>query len=83
VKIILRDDGFTETLWAVRVAADEDHFLDAITALGCSFEGFADITKSITVPSTVALERVADYLTSTGLAWEYADPKHEDLFGPT
>jgi hypothetical protein len=36
---------------------------------------------SITVPPTVNLNDVAQYLTSIGLRWEYADPTYRDLFG--
>lgn len=54
--------------------------LGGILALGCSFEGMFSKLMSITVPPSVSLDAVATYLTSTGLQWEYADPKYEDLF---
>ena len=55
--------------------------LDAVKALGCSFEGMFSKVISITVPAGVELDDVAAYLTSTGLDWEYADPTYSDLFG--
>jgi hypothetical protein len=55
--------------------------LDGVVRLGCSYEGMFNTVISITVPPGVELDRVAGYLTSTGLDWEYADPKYEDLFG--
>jgi hypothetical protein len=55
--------------------------LDEIIRLGCTYEGAFSKLMSITVPPEVALETVAEYLISTGLEWEYADPKYEDLYG--
>ena len=55
--------------------------LDRLKRLGCSYEGATNRVISITVPPGVQLGHVAEYLTSTGLEWEYADPKYEDLFG--
>ena len=55
--------------------------LAEVVALGCSFEGMFNNLISITVPPSVSLKVVAEYLSSTGRQWEYADPTHSDLFG--
>jgi hypothetical protein len=55
--------------------------LDEIVALGCSYEGMFNITISVTVPPDVDLQKVAMYLTSTGLRWEYVDPTYEQVHG--
>jgi Domain of unknown function (DUF4265) len=74
VRLMFRDDK-AESPYGQRV-------LDGVTRLGCTFEGMFNTVISITVPADVDLGRVSEYLTSTGLDWEYADPKYEDLFGP-
>ena len=55
--------------------------LDGVQALGCSYEGMHSRLIAVTVPPQLSLDVVASYLTSTGVRWEYADPKYEDLFG--
>jgi hypothetical protein len=55
--------------------------LEDIVGLGCTYEGMFNKVMSITVPPGVELDRVARYLTTTGLNWEYADPTYDDLFG--
>ena len=55
-------------------------FLDGIIKLGCSYEGFQPRLISITVPASVDLKMVADYLIESGHNWEYADPTYDDLF---
>lgn len=55
--------------------------LDGVIALGCTYEGMFSTVVSITVPPEVLLDDVAQYLNSTGLDWEYADPTYTDLFG--
>jgi hypothetical protein len=54
--------------------------LDGLVQRGCSYEGMAPRLISVDVPPSVDLEMIADYLTGTGVRWEYADPKYEDLF---
>jgi hypothetical protein len=55
--------------------------LEEIVALGCTYEGMFNITMSVTVPADVDLQRVAIYLTDTGLRWEYVHPTYEQLHG--
>ena len=55
-------------------------FLDGIIELGCTYEGLQPRLISITVPSEIELQAVADYLIESGHNWEYADPKYDDLF---
>ena len=58
-----------------------DRILDAVVALGCSFEGMFGVTISVTVPVEADLNGVTAYLTGTGLQWEYADPTYEEVHG--
>lgn len=61
-------------------APGQQQVLDAVTALGCSWEGFNPRYYSIDVPPGVDLQAVADYLTRSNQQWEYADPTYDDLF---
>ena len=54
--------------------------LQKIKDLNCSYEGFAPSLISINIPSQENLANLTDYLDSSNLNWEYADPKYEDLF---
>lgn len=58
-----------------------ERILARVVELGCTYEGMFGALISVTVPPSVELSDVAGYLTSTGLNWEYADPKYEDIFG--
>jgi hypothetical protein len=83
VRVVERSGNRTVRLMFGDEKADTpfgEEVLSAILALGCSFEGKFNKLMSITVPPSVSLDAVATYLTSTGLQWEYADPKYEDLF---
>ena len=42
---------------------------------GCS-AGFV----AVNIPPQVDLARVAEFLTETGIRWEYANPRYSDLF---
>ena len=55
--------------------------LDNIVELGCSYEGAYSKLIVINVPPEIPLQSITDYLCTTDLDWEYADPTYEDLFG--
>ena len=46
-----------------------------LTELGCNCEGFPPYLVAINVPRGIALDLVLGYLDSTGLMWEYGDPR--------
>ena len=54
--------------------------LEHLAKLGCSYEGMLPRLVSITVPTSVRLEGVTDFLTEqAGIQWEYADPTYEQI----
>jgi hypothetical protein len=59
----------------------DDAVLAGLLEIGCLVEGGPGQLVSVTVPPSVDLNVVAEYLTQTGIQWEYADPTWEDLFG--
>ena len=84
VRVVERSGNRTVRLMFGDEKADTPYgkvILDGVKQLGCTYEGMFSTVMSITVPPGVELRDVADYLTSTGLNWEYADPTYEDLFG--
>lgn len=81
VRVIERSGNRTVRLLFDADAEDREAILDAVVALGCTYEGMFGDLFSITVPKSVSLDDVAAYLTSTGLDWEYADPRYEELLG--
>ena len=84
VRVVKRSGNRTVRLMFRDQKADTPYgkgVLDDVRALGCTAENMFNTVMSITVPPGVELDEVAKYLTSTGLDWEYADPKFEDLFG--
>jgi Domain of unknown function (DUF4265) len=75
---------------AIRVMLDEGRgtnsdagkvLLAGLTDLGCGYEGATRRLVGVTIPPSVNLADVADYLVSTGVTWEYASPTYDDLFG--
>jgi uncharacterized protein DUF4265 len=57
-----------------------DQVLQALVALGCSYEGAYSRCISVNIPSTVELKEVSSYLIEQEVQWEYADPTYESLF---
>ena len=53
--------------------------LHGLTDLGCEYEAATLRFIGVTIPPGVDLQRVADYLVSTGLEWEYANPTYDDV----
>ena len=74
IRLILGDGRGSDTDEGKRI-------LDRLKALGCDYEGATHQFIGITIPPEVELQRVADYLVTTNLDWEYANPKYDDLFG--
>ena len=74
---------------SIRVAfetfrADEpeaEPILEGLKSLGCDYEGMFSRVVAINIPPDVDLGAVADFLTGTGIPWEYANPTYSDLFG--
>lgn len=62
-------------------APEAEPILAGITSLGCDYEGMFGRVIAVNVPPHVDLARVADFLTETGIRWEYANPTYRDLFG--
>jgi hypothetical protein len=54
--------------------------LDQLVALGCSYEGANHTYIAITVPPTVDLWQIRDFLISSTMEWEHADPSYRVLF---
>lgn len=62
--------------------APEAHpILAGLKSLGCDYEGMFGRVIAVNIPPHVNLARVADFLTDTGIRWEYANPTYTDLFG--
>ena len=61
-------------------AVESQAILDAIVALGASYEGMHPGYLAIDVPPDVELERVTDHLIASGQQWEHADPRYTDLY---
>lgn len=57
-----------------------ERILERLVELKCSWEGANDHYFAVDLPPEAKLDDVADYLSDTGVEWEYADPKYEDLF---
>jgi hypothetical protein len=55
--------------------------LEGLNSLGCDYEGMFSRVVAINIPPHVDLGRVAEFLTGTGISWEYANPTYSDLFG--
>jgi hypothetical protein len=53
--------------------------LEALTSLGCSFEGANREYISVNVPANADLQRVRRYLIDAGATWEHADPTFDEL----
>lgn len=53
--------------------------LNHLCELGCSYEGANPGYFSLDMPPGVDLNKIRDYLISTGQEWEHADPTWEDL----
>ena len=68
----------------IRVIVEKDSnivptLLSQLKSLGCTCEGAFSRLIVINVPPEVELHQVADYLISTELQWEYADPTYEEV----
>jgi Domain of unknown function (DUF4265) len=51
----------------------------SLGALGCTTEILKPRIIAISIPSEVNLEDVTAFLTSKGIAWEYANPTYEQI----
>lgn len=60
-------------------AEQDDHLLEAPTALGCSYEGMYNTLISVTVPKGTDLGAAIRMLAESSVDWEHADPTWEDL----
>lgn len=62
-------------------APEAEPILGGLTSLGCDYEGMFGRVVAVNIPPDVDLARVADFLTGSGIRWEYANPTYSDLFG--
>lgn len=62
-------------------APEGQPILTGLKSLGCDYEGMFDRVIAVNIPPHVDLARIADFLTDTGIRWEYANPTYSDLFG--
>ena len=60
-------------------SAESRAVLDRLISLGASYEGMNHGYLAINIPPNLQLERITDYLESTGQKWESADPPGTDL----
>jgi hypothetical protein len=54
--------------------------LKKLEEMGCSYEGANPAFIAVNIPAEVDLSTICDYLTSTDLEWEHADPSYEELY---
>jgi hypothetical protein len=62
-------------------APEAEPILTGLKSLGCDYEGMFGRVIAVNIPPHVKLAEVADFLTGTGIRWEYANPTYSDLFG--
>ena len=53
--------------------------LDDLVCLGASYEGFSSSYIAIDVPAEIELALVCNFLTESGVEWEYADPTYNEV----
>jgi hypothetical protein len=66
----------------VLVEKDSDKFKDLaakIIEFGCTYERAFSRLVAIDIPPSVELQKVADYLITAELQWEYADPTYDEI----
>ena len=54
--------------------------LEHLRSLGCAYEGSRGRFFAVTIPPTIDLSLVTEFLNGTGLQWEHADPTYEALY---
>jgi|SRR5690606_18655667 len=59
---------------------ESEALVNRLVEIGCDFEGANRKYIAINVPPIVDLSEVAKQLNHAEVAWEYADPKYEELF---
>jgi len=62
------------------VSAESQSVLDGLRALGCGYEGMRSRFIAVNVPPGADLMAVRQFLIASGLVWEHADPRYEELF---
>jgi hypothetical protein len=60
-------------------SVESQEVLNKLVELGCSYEGANPKYIAISIPPSVDLWAVCDFLTETGHRWEHADPTYEEL----
>ncbi len=61
-------------------ASDADPVLDALTSMGCHYEGANRRFIAVSIPPPLDLGAVTSYLTGASVRWEYAKPTYKELF---
>lgn len=54
--------------------------LDGLVDMGCEYERANSRYIAVTVPPSVELSAVRDYLVENALTWEHADPSYTELY---
>ncbi len=83
VRVVKKSGNRTVRLILPEKVEDKDHLppvLSGLTELGCDWEGASRTFFAVTIPPSVNLQAVRDFLINSGVQWEHADPKYEDLF---
>lgn len=68
------------TDWVVERNGPKHPVLEHLREMGCDYEGANGKFFAVTIPSTTDLWAVREYLISTNLQWEHADPTYDALF---
>ena len=58
---------------------EKDH-LDALVAMGCSYEGANPKYICIDIPKNVELGEVCEYLIENSVQWEHVAPRYSELY---
>jgi hypothetical protein len=60
-------------------APEQERALNALNALGCTYEGYNPRYFAIDIPPGVELSTVVDHLTRGEYEWEYVDPTYDEV----
>ena len=58
---------------------DSQLILERLIEFGCHYEGLNAKLVAVSVPASIDLDSVCNYLTNAGATWEYANPTYEEV----
>jgi len=61
-------------------SAESHSILDRIVSLGCTYEGANPGYIVVNIPPESDFERICQYATESGVQWEHADPRYDELY---